>query len=97
MVIVVMEVHLHSFHHVCSDQPFDGGFLLVVHLLFFDIVPMPLGGEEIGEPSQSLSFSLDFSFVLTKLPQPDDVYHDTCVANCFDHSSYCPIHLEAFP
>ena len=95
MVIMVMEVHLHSFHCSCGDQLFDGGFLLGTHLFFFGIVPMPLSSEEIGEPSQSLSFSLDFPLVLAKLPQPDNVCHDTRIADHLDRPSHRPIHLEA--
>ena len=67
MVVVVMEVHLHSLHRSRRDQTFDGGFLLVTHLFFLGIVPTPLGGEKVGEPPQSLSFSLDFPLVLAKL------------------------------
>ena len=68
MIVVVMEVHLHSFHCACGDQPLDGGFLLVAHLLLFSVMSAPFGGKKVGKPPQSLSFSLDFPFVLTKLP-----------------------------
>ena len=96
MIIVVMEIHLHSLHRACGDQPLDGGFLLVAHLFFFGVMLAPLGGEEVSESSQSLSFSLDFSLLLAKLPQSDDVRHDTHVANRLNRSCYCPVHLETF-
>ena len=92
---MVMEVHLHSFHCAHGDQLLDGGFLLVAHPLFFSVMSTPLGGEEVGKSSQPLSFSLDLALVLTKLPQSDNICHDTCVTNCLNCPSYCPIHLES--
>ena len=96
MIVMVMEIHLHPFHHACGDQSFNGGLLLIPHLFLFGVMPVPLSGEEVSESSQSLLFSLDFLLVLAKLPQSDDVRHDTCVADRLDCSGYRPIHLEAF-
>ena len=92
-----MEVHLHSFHCARGDQSFDGGLFLVPHSFLFGVMLTPLSCEEVSEPSQSLSFSLDFSLVLAKLPQSDDVRHDTRVTDCLDRPCYRPVHLEALP
>ena len=96
MLVVEMDVGLHTLGHPSSNESFDRGLLLDSDLSFLFIMPLPLRGEEVCETTQPLTFSLDLPFLFAKATQPVNISCDPCIPNGLDSPHYDVVHLEAF-
>ena len=96
MLVIEMDVRLHTLSHPSGDESFDRSLFLDSDLSFFFIVPLPLRGEEVCETTQPLTFSLDFSLPFTEMTQLVNISCDPCIPNGLDGPRYDVVHLEAF-
>ena len=97
MLVIEMDIGLHTLSHPSGDESFDRSLFLGSDLSFLFIVSLPLRGEEVCETTQPLTFSLDLSLPFTETTQPVNISCDPCVPNGLDGPRYDVVHLEAFP
>ena len=90
MLIVKMDIGLHTLGYPSGDESSNRGLFLGANLSFLFIVPLPFCGEEVCETTQPLTFSLDFSLLLTEETQPVNISGDPCVPNGLDGSLLSP-------
>ena len=96
VLVIEVDIGLHAFGHPSGDESLDCGLFLGSDSLLFSVMSLPFRGEEVGEVTQPLTFSLDLLFSFAEAPQPEDISCHPHIPNSLYGSHHHIVQLEAF-